>query len=328
MKYIIFGSEFPLNKKLYSDVLGLENVIYLLDPCKIKNRILRKVFFILCLKVKMFPMKEHTSLLFEKLDDTDTQEDRIFIYHNPWVSVMANCGYVEYLKKKFPNSYHVVYLIDIHAARSLNLSYLKNVYDEIFIFDKEEAKRLNINYYPLLCSKYDCLIKNENLYSDIVFVGQAKDRLNELFKLFEKLSQYGLKCKFYISGVEKEKQKYKDQITYGEFLSPEKAFEYLYNSQCVLELKVGDCTSYSNRILEAISYNKKILTNNPYVKENKYYNPAYIQIYDNIENIDKNFFFTDVSINYHYKGDYSPVNFLAEIEKAYLSKNRNKEEIK
>ena len=69
--------------------------------------------------------------------------------------------------------------------------------------------------------------------------------------------------------------------------------------------------------MEAIANNKKILTNNDSIRNFQYYNPKYIQIYSNVNNINLDFFYNNKP-NYQYNDEFSPKHFLAFIEQTYF----------
>ena len=56
------------------------------------------------------------------------------------------------------------------------------------------------------------------------------------------------------------------------------------------------------------------------VKNLPYYNPEYMFIFTNIEDIDINWIKQDVVVDYEYQDDFSPINFLEEIKMFVSSK--------
>lgn len=58
---------------------------------------------------------------------------------------------------------------------------------------------------------------------------------------------------------------------------------------------------------------KKLLTNNPLVKTSQFYNPKYIQYFDDPKDIDWNFVKERIPIDYHYHNEYSGTNFIKEV---------------
>ena len=72
---------------------------------------------------------------------------------------------------------------------------------------------------------------------------------------------------------------------------------------------------FTLRMQEAISCNRKLLTNNLLAKESKYYDERYIQIFEKVEDIDFTFVKERIPVNYNYKGEFSSCTFLRNIDR-------------
>ena len=57
--------------------------------------------------------------------------------------------------------------------------------------------------------------------------------------------------------------------------------------------------------MEAVIYNKRLITKNEEIKELPYYDSRYMQYFEKIEDIDWEWLRTDEKVDYHYKGDFS-----------------------
>lgn len=68
------------------------------------------------------------------------------------------------------------------------------------------------------------------------------------------------------------------------------------------------------RTLEAISYNKKLLTNNKKINHFEFYDPKYIHIFSDVGKIDIDFFKKE-KVEYNYHNEYSPINFVTFIDR-------------
>ena len=74
---------------------------------------------------------------------------------------------------------------------------------------------------------------------------------------------------------------------------------------------------YTQRMCEAIAYDKKILTNNVEVKNAPFFNEKYISLYSDITDIDVSFLKDNLNdiVDYGFKEQLSPKNLLSFIEK-------------
>ena len=90
---------------------------------------------------------------------------------------------------------------------------------------------------------------------------------------------------------------------------------YSVNSECILEIVQNNASGYTSRFLEAIMYDKKLITNNKAVKNDKFFNKNWISIISDPKEIDINFIRNKCQVNFQYSGEFSPVVLLNKIEK-------------
>ena len=148
---------------------------------------------------------------------------------------------------------------------------------------------------------------------DLVYIGGENGRLNRLIGCFEQIDKSGIKYKFSIIGTDKEKQRYADKICYSTPVEYEKIVEQESKSNTILEVLSDKQMGTTLRALEAVILNKKFLTNNKRIVDLPFYNPKYIQIFDNPEKIDFEFVKREENINYHYKEECSPIRLIEKI---------------
>ena len=67
------------------------------------------------------------------------------------------------------------------------------------------------------------------------------------------------------------------------------------------------------RVYETIFYNKLLLTNNKSVIDFSYYNAQYIKIFDRPENIDYSFIKAELTVDYKYNEEFSPIALIDDI---------------
>jgi hypothetical protein len=96
---------------------------------------------------------------------------------------------------------------------------------------------------------------------------------------------------YYIIGVNERNQKYSDKINYNKKLSYLEVVNKIQGTNCILEIIQDNSSAYTLRTLEAIFYNKKLLTNNKTIRYADFYEEDKINIinYNNQAKIDPNF---------------------------------------
>lgn len=95
---------------------------------------------------------------------------------------------------------------------------------------------------------------------DCYFIGYKKDRAELLEQCQQKLESHGLICQFLIL------KKGEAEITYQDNL------KYTMNSKCLVDIiNTDEQTGLSLRPLEALFFNKKLITNNPNIRNYPFY---------------------------------------------------------
>jgi hypothetical protein len=230
--------------------------------------------------------------------------------------------FIQRLRAEYKNCKIILYLADILKSYSFDIAMYMDNFDVIYSFDKGEAFNNNFSYYEEQPFSFYNVRKNKSLPpSDVVFVGRAKTRFNEIIQIFELLEENGLTCDFHIIDVPKAEQKYTDKIKYPNYVDYYKLLQHVISSKCILEILQDDGISPTARVSEAILYEKKLLSNCQDLKTKPYYNPKYISLFSSWQNIDIDFLKKNIeSIDYKYKENLSPLRFIERIEKYLLVK--------
>lgn len=294
MKFVVYADSYEGGDRLFDEIKGIVNVDYIQPNnfMKVKFRFLNRVFRSFLCRCKNGRGIRLKRLIYNKCEcgKFTSDDDVCFIYIEGWIKTIGTNGFTDYLKIKFPKSRHVLYYLDIHAARSHYKSIYKSAYDKVLIFDKTEADWMGIEFYPLPYSRVICNYTYSDINTaDLYFVGQAKSRYKKLIEIFEFCKNKGIKTNFYILGVPKDNRLYEEEIHYVDFVPYEKTIEIAKKSNCGVELKVEGVDSYSQRITEAFMYGKKIISDNFHITEYKYYNKNRVLVFDNVYDLDSKF---------------------------------------
>lgn len=227
---------------------------------------------------------------------------------------------IKYLKKKYPDCKLIIHFHDtvsnsLKRNRRLSLDIVKNDFDKAIVYNPDDAKNHgfllhSVGYTPLPQKELKAFP-----HSDVVFIGAAKDRLPLIRRLYRRFSEAGLKCDFYVTEVPKN-ERLNDGIIYGD--KPLPFTEYLAReaaSDCLLEILQKGSTGRTYRMIEAIIYNKKLITNCPEIKETPYYNEDFVCFFNDESEISAEFVKRDdCQVDYHYCGDFSHRTFIEFIE--------------
>lgn len=251
----------------------------------------------------------------------------IFKNKKPYCFIFINreypLDYYKYLKDHYPNCKIVLLHRDLlKVCNSMSPELAHNKYLDLEMsFDIDESKKYNMVHFDEFESKINIAISNSYPESDLFFAGKAKERLPLLLDIYEKLNSNGLNVKYFLTGVSKDKQIHREGIEYSDkFMSYEEMLYHSVNSRCILEINQADADGYTSRFLESVMYNKKLITNNSYVQNSKFYNNRFINIFNSASEIDCDFLLQDESVNFHYNNEFSPEGLVLKIDNILTSR--------
>lgn len=202
------------------------------------------------------------------------------------------------------------------AVYENSLDDLKKAFDLVVTDEKKDAELFNLMFLPDPFSKIGK--KNVKIKYDLYFIGADKGRSELLSQVASMAKENQVSCNIIITDSEPKDPNLR-YMNYQPYLN---ILHQDLEANCLLEILQPGQESYTLRFQEAVCLGKKLLTNNPNVIYEKYYNPQYIQVFERVEDIDWEFVKTKTNVDYKYKGEYSPVTFLQKIEQE-LDKKSN-----
>lgn len=301
------------------DLKCLKNVQLVSFPLDKRNRFERFLYRInhsyKLNKVVNLPFKKAWYHLYFDEKYFKEKKPYCFVAIGPYITI----DYIVYLKKKYPDAKFVKVhrdLVEVYQRGSPEWTddKLRQYFDLWMSYDKNEALKKGMIHFNEFESKID-IKKTEWNQSDLFFAGVAKNRLDIIMSVYERFMSLGKKCDFYLVGVDESRRIDRPGLIYADkFLPYREVLLRSINSNCILEVNQQGAIGYTARFLEAVIYNKKLITNNFDVKKSKFYNPQYIKCFKNANEIDSNFILDNKSIDYRYNGEFSPINLLLQIE--------------
>ena len=237
----------------------------------------------------------------------------------------CSVSYLRWLKQRYPNARMVKLHRDLielwrRYMPEFTEEVCKELFDLRFTYDEQEARKYHAIPFSEFESKIDIPVADHYPLSDIFFAGLAKDRLPRLMEAYRIFTSAGLRCSYYLTGVPQ-----KDRIPFPGITYADKSMAYremLYrtvNSRCVLEINQGGAVGYTSRFLEAVMYNKKLITDNVTIRNTKFYDPRYIQCVDDVRDIRPEFVTEDAgTVDYHYDNEFSPIHLIEQIDEALI----------
>ena len=178
---------------------------------------------------------------------------------------------------------------DLHTK--LVLYYWNSIYDlpdlklnerwEVVSFDYQDAAENNLRYVGGFFIPEKLQEKKKDI--DLFFVGTDKGRFGLLEKLEADLKKLAVKTQFFlVSNKSRFNRKYSSAIPYGEVV------DWLSKSKGIVEITKPGQFGLTLRAYEAVFYNKKLVSNNAYLKRYDFYDPEKIYILENSSEDPKN----------------------------------------
>ncbi|MBR2888234.1 MAG: hypothetical protein IKB95_08415, partial [Bacteroidales bacterium] len=175
--FVIFGSSWDLYKLAYADVNNYENIKYITYP----TNLIGKGFYFYQKIENHLRLQVH-NVFFHSFfkNDFKKQLPIVFLYFRGWVEHKIQTQMVNYYRKKYPDSKHILFLQDLVTTDKWNYPIYdaKDNYDIVLSFDPGDCQKYQLIYHPLVFSKYSS--HNLSIKYDITFIGQGKNRLEEL----------------------------------------------------------------------------------------------------------------------------------------------------
>ncbi len=210
----------------------------------------------------------------------------------------------------------VLFCVDAIESPQMNYGEVVSwfpIFDLVISDTPEDAKKYNLYYHMDPFPYNNKELPDLQCDNDLYFLGRGKDRIKFCKDIACRLDRDEIKYDFTIIQQEKvesrEGIKYRaDKVPYREIING------ISRSNCILEI-LSYNNSASLRYFEAIVFNKKLLTNNQEAASLPFFNPDYMKIINSPDDIDVEWLKRKENINYHYKGEFSPSNFIEDVRR-------------
>jgi len=211
--------------------------------------------------------------------------------------------FIKKMRLRYPGATFIMHQWD----SIVNNNYKKYIglFDKFFSFDPEDCKRCSLKYLPnFYLPEYVSQEGIKEIKYDISFIGWAYD---DRMKLLEEVSAQ-IPAKFFFKYCYMPPGRYLINMVKGKAhreiktksLSLSEVRDIVRQSAIILDITDKNQTGYTFRAIDAIAAGKKLITTNPYIQFEEFYNNQNISIIDRDDpQIDGKFFempFVEVDI--------------------------------
>lgn len=153
---------------------------------------------------------------------------------------------------------------------------------DIWSFDESDSEKYALNYHPQIYTTSVSERNNTREYVyDVLFIGQDKGRFNEIKKINDALCQANMRAYIHMikdaTGIYNEDD---NAFLKVEPVSYEENLSLIKKSKALIDIVQQNQTGLTLRTLEAVFYNKLLVTNNKNIVNYDFYNPDLIFILD------------------------------------------------
>ncbi|WP_136156365.1 lipopolysaccharide biosynthesis protein [Brenneria roseae] len=163
----------------------------------------------------------------------------------------------------------------------MELDVVKKVFDSAYSFDKKDCQQTELNYlnqfFPFGFKEIDKITENVKCTpKSCFFLGKDKERIDIIENLATILKKHSCVISFY---VVRDRTSLKNSEYYiDKNLSYEENIENALHSEILIEINREGQSGLTLRALEAIFFNKKLITNNQDIVQYDFYSPEQIFI--------------------------------------------------
>lgn len=321
-KYYVSGYMGEGAKRMFRDLESQEHVV--LFEKIIPDKVRRVLFFRMYQLAKRCGRTEWVIRLCHRWYSVfrlPVDTEGCFVFVNSWFLCFYNSEMIQKLKKKYPYMKMVLYIVDpMKGFQAEDHKKVIDMMDLVYSAHAEDCEKYGYEYCPLVYSKEMVNVKegsdvaDEQNKSDLYYLGSGTDRTAFLEEIARHCRQMNIKTDFHV--VSKMQKATKDAwITFhDEALSYTENEKMLQQATAILEIMHEGFQGVTQRYLEAVVYNKKLLTNNENIKKMEFYDSRYMKVFHSLEDIMKDFFEINQEVDYQYQGEFSPVHFISQIE--------------
>lgn len=163
-----------------------------------------------------------------------------------------------WIEKKYPNM-RIIYWYWNPVTEKTDPSKVKSKNAEFWSFDKKDCEKYGMNYnIQYYCMDNGLTQENLKIDCDVFFVGHEKGRGEQIQSIGKILRAKGIKCDF--------------RIVSNKFIPYHDVERRVVSSKAILEILQNGQSGMTLRALESLFWEKKLITNNELIKNEKFYN--------------------------------------------------------
>ncbi len=236
----------------------------------------------------------------------DSSEENDVVIFNSALLHYYSAAYLERLRKRHPSIKYILYIIDpMPDGLWREVQEVLPVFDHVMTMHPYNCRKYGFKYLPYAYAKPAETAQIVDIPdTDLFYCGVLDDhRLALMDEMVRQCEEHQIAFDFWLKPY-RDNPIHNEHVHYG-LIPYEENVQRLKKAQCILEVMHKGYVGITQRFLEAVIYNKRLLSNNREITELPYYNPRFMQYFEKIEDIDWEWLHNDEEADYHYQGDFS-----------------------
>lgn len=222
---------------------------------------------------------------------------------------------------QYPNSKSYVFILNPLCDDKDKVAYYKEVCDGIYSHDRYDCPKYNLRFFygfmPTKQNAFTYPVK-QNEY-DLCFVGRDKGRYSQIKSLYKRLSDAGIRCRFYVLTDRKPEDQYDQAICKTKRISFIETLDIEASSSILLDYTfvAGGMQGFTLRVMDAVGMEKKIISNNNSLKEAPIWNDNNMSVVNSLDDITPSFvkeLLEKKKLKFAHKEIFSPLRVIADIK--------------
>lgn len=236
----------------------------------------------------------------------DHNEENDVVIFNSALLHYYSVPFFERLRKRHPNIRYILYIIDpMPDGLWQEIQDVIAVFDEVMTMHPYNCIKYGFRYLPYAYA--EPVEKNQIIDAvdaKLFYCGVLDDyRQAFIKKIVEQCEEHHISFDFWLKPYDNNSI-YNSHVHYA-IIPYEENVQRLQKAGCILEVMHKGYVGITQRYLEAVIYNKRLLSNNREIKELPYYDSRYMQYFEKIEDIDWEWINSKEEVDYNYQGDFS-----------------------
>lgn len=235
----------------------------------------------------------------------DDEENDIVIFNSALLHYYS-AEYLKRLRKKHPTIRYILYIIDpMPDGLWPEIQAVLPVFDMVCTMHPFNCRKYGFRYLPYAYAKP---AEKERIAdipdTQLFYCGVLDDhRVKIMESIVKQCEAHGIAFDFWLKPY--ENNSIRNSHVHYAMIPYEENVQRLQKAACILEVMHKGYVGITQRYLEAVTYQKRLLSNNREITELPYYDPRYMQYFERVEDIDWEWLQNDVEADYQYQDDFS-----------------------